>query len=124
LDAQQTGALGGHDEGVRAPAWREREPARADEVLGALDVEQNFSFDDVERLVDVGVEVHRGHLAALEVVFEHQHRVVGLLRQRLPDVESSAEEPPALAVVFVPHDRLAHRRPPLSVVVLESHNGL
>jgi hypothetical protein len=60
LDAEKTSSPGGHDERVGASPWREREPARSDEVLGAFDVEQDLAFDDVERLVDVGVQVHRG----------------------------------------------------------------
>jgi hypothetical protein len=91
-----------------AASGNEGEPSRPNDVLLTLDVEQDLAFDDVHRLVDVGVIVHGRDLAALELILEHQDRVVGLLRQRLPDVEPSAEEPPPLAVVLVAHDRFRH----------------
>ena len=68
-------------------------PASSGAVLRAVDVQQDFALQHVERLVGVGVPMERRHLSRVKIIFEEQERATGLLRSGLPGVPAAAAEP-------------------------------
>lgn len=91
-----------------APSGCEHEPTRADLVFRAVVIEQDLAFEDVQCLVDIGVEVHRCHLALFELVLKDQERVPGFGGICLPRVSAATGEPSAIAISLVAHDRCCH----------------
>ena len=62
--------FGGDEERVRDAARRDEDAIRADAVLLTVDVDKQFPLQDVDRLVFVGVQVHRRRLAAHDPIFK------------------------------------------------------
>jgi hypothetical protein len=104
LQAEHSGSLGRDLEGVGDTARDDGDsPSQDGSRLVAGDVQKDFAFQHVERLVGVGVPMEGCHLPGLEIIFEDQERPARFFCGGLPGVQTAPAEPAPFPVIARPN---------------------